>query len=87
MTLKPPKPLHVFLFLLLALLTATLIFPPTREAHSLCLRLLLHLKDNTHVLARIFHRGIEQRSGEGVKRVDITHPNENITHRFLCDRL
>ena len=38
-------------------------------------------------LARIFHSGIEQRSGEGVKRVDITHPNENTTHRFFCDRL
>jgi hypothetical protein len=38
-------------------------------------------------LTRIFHSRIEQRSGEGVKRVDITQPNENTTHRFFCDRL
>jgi hypothetical protein len=38
-------------------------------------------------LARIFHSRIEQRSGEGVKRVVITQPNENTTHRFFCDRL
>jgi len=38
-------------------------------------------------LTRIFHSWIEQRSGEGVKRVDITHPNENTAHRFFCDRL
>ena len=39
------------------------------------------------ILARIFHSGIEQRSGEGVKRLDITQPNENATHRFFYDRL
>lgn len=38
-------------------------------------------------LARIFHRGIEQRSGERVRRLEITQPNENTTHRFLDDRL
>ena len=38
-------------------------------------------------LARIFHSGIEERSGEGVRRLDITQPNENATHRFFCDRL
>ena len=38
-------------------------------------------------LARIFHRGIEQRSGESVRRLDITQPNENATHRFFNDRL
>jgi hypothetical protein len=38
-------------------------------------------------LARIFHRGINRRSGESVKRLDITQPNENATHRFFCDRL
>jgi hypothetical protein len=38
-------------------------------------------------LARIFHSGIEQRSGESVRRLDITQPNENATHRFLYDRL
>jgi len=39
------------------------------------------------VLARIFHSEIEQRSGESVRRLDITQPNENATHRFLYDRL
>jgi hypothetical protein len=39
------------------------------------------------LLARIFHRGINQRSGESVHRLDITQPNENATHRFFCDRL
>jgi hypothetical protein len=38
-------------------------------------------------LARIFHSGIEQRSGEGVRRLDITQPNENAHHRFFWDRL
>jgi hypothetical protein len=38
-------------------------------------------------LARIFHSGIEQRSGEGVKRLDITQPNENTAHRFFWNRL
>jgi len=53
MTLKPLKPLHVFLFLLLALLIATLVYPSTREAHSLCLRLLFHLKGNTLVQGQV----------------------------------
>jgi hypothetical protein len=39
------------------------------------------------LLARIFHRGIEQRSGERVRRLEITQPNENATHRFFDDRL
>ena len=38
-------------------------------------------------LARIFHRGIEQRSGERVRRLEITQPNEIATHRFFNDRL
>jgi hypothetical protein len=38
-------------------------------------------------LARIFHREIEQRSGERVRRLDITQPNENATRRFFFDRL
>jgi predicted HTH transcriptional regulator len=38
-------------------------------------------------LARIFHRGIEQRSGERVRRLEITQPNENATHRFFDHRL
>jgi hypothetical protein len=38
-------------------------------------------------LARIFHSRVEQRSGESVRRLDITQPNENATHRFFCDRL
>jgi hypothetical protein len=38
-------------------------------------------------LARIYHDCIEQRSGESVRRLDITQPNENATHRFFCDRL
>jgi hypothetical protein len=39
------------------------------------------------VLARIFHRGIEQRSGESVRRLVNTEPNETATHRFFGDRL
>jgi hypothetical protein len=39
------------------------------------------------LLARIFHRGIEQRSGERVRRLEITQPNENATHRFFDYRL
>ena len=38
-------------------------------------------------LTRIYHDCIEQRSGESVRRLDITQPNENATHRFFCDRL
>jgi hypothetical protein len=38
-------------------------------------------------LACIFHRGIEQRSGERVRRLEITQPNENATHRFFDYRL
>jgi transposase-like protein len=38
-------------------------------------------------LARIFHSGIEQRSGGGVRRLDFTEPNETATHRFFGDRL
>lgn len=39
------------------------------------------------VLTRIFHRKVKQRSGERVKRLDITQPNENTAHRFFWDRL
>ena len=38
-------------------------------------------------LARIFHSWIEQRSGECVRRLDITQPNEYATHRFFDYRL
>jgi len=38
-------------------------------------------------LTRIFHNWIEQRSGERVRRLEITQPNENATHRFFFDRL
>jgi hypothetical protein len=39
------------------------------------------------LLACIFHRGIEQRSGERVRRLEIIEPNETATHRFFEDRL
>jgi hypothetical protein len=39
------------------------------------------------ILARIFHRGIEQRSGERVRRLENIQPNENATHRFFDNRL
>jgi ATP-dependent Clp protease ATP-binding subunit ClpA len=48
---------------------------------------LLLANSECHQLARIFHSEIEQRSGESVRRLDITQPNENATHRFLYDRL
>jgi len=38
-------------------------------------------------LAWIFHKGIEQRSGERVRRLEIIEPNENATHRFFDYRL
>jgi hypothetical protein len=38
-------------------------------------------------LARIVHKGIEQRSGESVRRLEITQPNERTTHRFFGYRL
>ena len=38
-------------------------------------------------LAWIYHDWVEQRSGESVRRLDITQPNENATRRFFCDRL
>jgi hypothetical protein len=38
-------------------------------------------------LARIFHTGIEQRSGGGVIRLEFTEPNETATHRFFFDRV
>ena len=39
------------------------------------------------LLARIVHKGIEQRSGESVRRLEITQPNEYATHRFFDYRL
>jgi hypothetical protein len=42
---------------------------------------------NFKPLARIFHKGIEQRSGERVRRLEITQPNEYATHRFFDYRL
>src|ERR1019366_8350173 len=41
----------------------------------------------SQVLAWIYHDCVEQRSGESVRRLDITQPNENATRRFFCDRL
>ena len=38
-------------------------------------------------LARKSHNLIEQRSGEGVRRLDNIEPNENTTRRFFYDRL
>jgi hypothetical protein len=38
-------------------------------------------------LARIFHGGVEQRSGERVRRLVNIEPNETATHRFFEDRL
>jgi hypothetical protein len=38
-------------------------------------------------LDRQWYRGIEQRSGERVRRLEITQPNETATHRFFDDRL
>jgi Ku protein len=38
-------------------------------------------------LARKSHNWIEQRSGESVRRLEITQPNESATHRFFEDRL
>jgi hypothetical protein len=34
-------------------------------------------------LARKIHSWIEQRSGEGVRRLENTEPNENATRRFF----
>jgi hypothetical protein len=44
-------------------------------------------KRGNKLLACIFHRGIEQRSGERVRRLEITQPNAHATHRFFDDRL
>jgi hypothetical protein len=38
-------------------------------------------------LAVIFHGGVEQRSGERVRRLVNIEPNETATHRFFDDRL
>ncbi|HTV43160.1 MAG TPA: hypothetical protein VMF08_21525 [Candidatus Sulfotelmatobacter sp.] len=38
-------------------------------------------------LTRIFHKGINQRSGWSVHRLDFTKPNENATRRFFDNRL
>jgi hypothetical protein len=35
------------------------------------------------LLARKIHSWIEQRSGEGVRRLENTEPNENATRRFF----
>jgi hypothetical protein len=45
------------------------------------------LMRSAYSLTRIIHRGIEQRSGERVRRLEITQPNEHATHRFFGDRL
>jgi hypothetical protein len=38
-------------------------------------------------LARIFHSWNEQRSGEGVPRLELIEPNETAIHRFFWDRV
>jgi hypothetical protein len=38
-------------------------------------------------LNRTVVSGIEQRSGESVRRLDLTQPKENAIHRFFCDSL
>lgn len=43
----------------------------------------LETKFDLIVLAWIFHSWIEQRSGESVRRLENTEPNENATHRFF----
>ena len=50
--------------------------------HSLCGCRKLH-----RGLARKIHSGVEQRSGERVRRLEIIEPNEHINHRFFNDRL
>ncbi|HTV42914.1 MAG TPA: phage terminase large subunit [Candidatus Sulfotelmatobacter sp.] len=43
--------------------------------------------DRVDGLTRIFHKGINQRSGWSVHRLDFTKPNENATRRFFDNRL
>ena len=45
------------------------------------------LESTVEALAPIFHGGIEQRSGERVRRLVNTEPNETATHRFFEYRL
>jgi hypothetical protein len=39
------------------------------------------------LLARKRHIGIEQRSGEGVRRLESTEPDDNASYRFFDDRV
>jgi hypothetical protein len=43
--------------------------------------------DRIWLLAVIFHGGVEQRSGERVRRLVNIEPNETATHRFFEYRL
>ena len=56
---------------------------------NLCLR--DALETQAHLLqrrlARKSHNWIEQRSGESVRGLEMTQPNESATHRFFYDRL
>jgi hypothetical protein len=60
-----------------------------RSSSSQLVTLPLHVQTSlmTGFLAWIYHDWVEQRSGESVRRLDITQPNENATRRFFCDRL
>ena len=68
--------------------TRTIAPARARAAEPLALeRTLSDLVNLTCGLAWIYHDCVEQRSGESVRRLDITQPNENATRRFFCDRL
>jgi hypothetical protein len=56
-------------------------------AYMVMAALAWNLKAWYGLLARIFHRGINQRSGECVQRVELIEPNEPARHRFFQDRL
>jgi len=54
-----------------------------RRLFGLSLQELAAVVRARRLLARKSHNWIEQRSGESVRRLDITQPNENTTHRFF----
>jgi hypothetical protein len=43
----------------------------------------VRIRGRLQTLARKIHSWIEQRSGEGVRRLENTEPNENATRRFF----
>jgi hypothetical protein len=80
----------------LAIVVRSNSFSPTLVSNRITIQILkltdsaLSLKlpnENGKPLARIFHSGIEQRSGESVRRLEITQPNEDATRRLYCNRL